>query len=228
MNVLYLEDDPAHVELVASILETTGYRLHAVSNGNQAIRHLESSVVDLLILDWQVPGMSGFEVLQWTRERIGGRLPILFLTNRTRDDEMFSAINAGADDYMVKPINRFELLARINALLRRAYHGSGGRHDALNLGSYRIDTKTRTVLLNGTPVKLTPREFDLAVLLFRNPGRIMPRDALIRSLWGRDMAGVSRSLDTHIYRLRTKLALQPSNGVRLSAVYTLGYRLEAA
>ncbi|RQU83450.1 DNA-binding response regulator [Burkholderia cenocepacia] len=227
MNVLYLEDDPAYVDLITSILEPAGYRMHVVSNGDQAIRHLESSVVDLLILDWRVPGMSGFEVLQWTRERIGGHLPILFLTNRTRDDEIFSAINAGADDYMSKPINRFELQARINALLRRAYHGGGSRHDALNLGCYLIDTKTRTVLLNGAPVKLTPREFDLAVLLFRNPGRIMPRDALIRSLWGRDMAGVSRSLDTHIYRLRMKLALQPSNGVRLSAVYTLGYRLEA-
>ncbi|WP_269504774.1 response regulator transcription factor [Burkholderia sp. IMCC1007] len=127
---------------------------------------------------------------------------------------------------MVKPINQSELLARANALLRRAYHG-GGRHDALRLGCYLIDTRTRTVLLHGAPIKLTPREFDLAVLLFRNPDRIMPRDALIRSLWGRDMAGVSRSLDTHIYRLRMKLALQPSNGVRLSAVYTLGYRLEA-
>ncbi|MCA8237904.1 response regulator transcription factor [Burkholderia cenocepacia] len=227
MNVLYLEDDPAYVELIASILEMAGYRVQAVSNGNQAIRHLESSVVDLLILDWQVPGMSGFEVLQWTRERIGGRLPILFLTNRMREDEIFSAMNAGADDYMVKPINRFELLARSNALLRRAYQSSNSRHNVLNLGSYAIDTTTRTALLNGVPVKLTPREFDLAVLLFRNPGRIMPRDALIRSLWGRDMAGVSRSLDTHIYRLRMKLVLQPSNGVRLSAVYTLGYRLEA-
>ncbi|WP_269504773.1 response regulator [Burkholderia sp. IMCC1007] len=84
MNVLYLEDDPAYVELITSILETSGYRVHAVSNGNQAIRHLESSVVDLLILDWRVPDMSGFEVLQWTRERIGGRLPILFLTQPAR------------------------------------------------------------------------------------------------------------------------------------------------
>ncbi|WP_244110614.1 response regulator transcription factor [Burkholderia cenocepacia] len=227
MNVLYLEDDPAYVELVTSILETSGYRVHAVSNGNQAIRHLESAVVDLLILDWLVPGMSGFEVLQWTRERIGDHLPILFLTQRARDDAVFSAINAGADDYMVKPINQFELLARANALLRRAYRSGSGGHDALRLGGYQIDTRTRTVLLHDAPVKLTPREFDLAVLLFRNPGRIMPRDALIRSLWGRDMAGVSRSLDTHIYRLRMKLMLQPSNGVRLSAVYTLGYRLEA-
>ncbi|MFB5153048.1 response regulator transcription factor [Burkholderia orbicola] len=227
MNVLYLEDDPAYVELVTSILETSGYRVHAVSNGNQAIRHLESAVVDLLILDWLVPGMSGFEVLQWTRERIGDHLPILFLTQRARDDAVFSAINAGADDYMVKPINQFELLARANALLRRAYRSGSGGHDAFRLGGYQIDTRTRTVLLHDAPVKLTPREFDLAVLLFRNPGRIMPRDALIRSLWGRDMAGVSRSLDTHIYRLRMKLVLQPSNGVRLSAVYTLGYRLEA-
>ncbi|WP_369324888.1 response regulator transcription factor [Burkholderia cepacia] len=227
MNVLYLEDDNAYVEMITSILEKSGHRVHAVGNGCHAIRHLENAVVDLLILDWQVPGLSGFEVLKWTRERIGGRLPILFLTSRVRDDEIFSAINAGADDYMVKPINQFELLARASALLRRAYHSGGAPQDALDIGGYRIDTKARTVLLHGEHVRLTPREFDLAVLLFRNLGRIMPRDALILSLWGRDMTGVSRSLDTHIYRLRMKMALQPSNGVRLSAVYTLGYRLEA-
>ncbi|HDR9586293.1 response regulator transcription factor [Burkholderia stabilis] len=226
MNVLYLEDDIAYVELITAILEKAGHRVHAVGNGHHAIRHLENSIVDLLIIDWQVPGLSGFEVLKWTRERIGGRLPILFMTHRAREDEIFSAINAGADDYMIKPINHFELLARANALLRRAYHGGGVSLDTIEIGGYRIDTKARTVLLHGTQVRLTPREFDLAVQLFRNLGRIMPRDALILSLWGRDMAGVSRSLDTHIYRLRIKLALQPSNGVRLSTVYTLGYRLE--
>ncbi|WP_258404025.1 response regulator transcription factor [Burkholderia cepacia] len=227
MNVLYLEDDSAYVEMITAILEKSGHRVHAVGNGHQAIRHLENAVVDLLILDWQVPGLSGFEVLKWTRERIGGCLPILFLTNRAQKDEIFSAINAGADDYMVKPINHFELLARTNALLRRAYHGGGAPLETLDIGCYRIDTKARTVRLNGTLIVLTPREFDLTVLLFRNLGRIMPRDALILSLWGRDMTRVSRSLDTHIYRLRIKLALQPSNGMRLSAVYSLGYRLEA-
>ena len=168
MHVLYLEDDTTYVELVNSILGEAGHSVHSVANGHEAIRHLERTVVDLLILDWEVPGLSGFEVLKWARERIGGTLPILFLTIRAHENEVFSAITAGADGYMIKPINHFELLARI-----------------------------------------------------------MPREALIRSLWGRDMAGASRSLDTHIYRLRTKLALQPSNGVRLSAVYTLGYRIEA-
>ncbi|MET3622023.1 response regulator transcription factor [Burkholderia ambifaria] len=227
MHVLYLEDDTTYVELINSIMGEAGHSVHSVGNGHEAIRHLERTVVDLLILDWEVPGLSGFEVLKWARERIGGTLPILFLTIRAHENEVFSAITAGADDYMIKPINHFELLARINALLRRAYQGGDIQQDVLDIGIYRIDTKAREIWVNGTPVKLTPREFELAVLLFRHFGRIMPREALIRSLWGRDMAGASRSLDTHIYRLRTKLALQPSNGVRLSAVYTLGYRIEA-
>jgi DNA-binding response OmpR family regulator len=226
MKVLYLEDDNLYIELISPILTDLGCHVHAVRTGCEAIRHLENAVVDLLILDWQVPGLSGFDVLIWTRERIGPHLPILFLTNRVRDDEILSAINAGADDYMLKPVNRCELAARIKALLRRAYPNRDVHSSMIEIAGYRIDMKCRSACLNGEPIKLTPREFEIVALLFRNVDRVMPRDTLIRSIWGRDMGGVSRSLDTHIYRIRAKLAIHPGNGVRLRTIYTHGYRLE--
>ncbi len=227
MKILYLEDDLTYIDLVRSILAELGHHVHAVRDGCEAIRHLESEVADLLILDWQVPGLSGLEVLAWARERIGPHLPILFLSSRARDDEILSAINAGADDYLVKPVNRCELIARINALMRRAYPKLGEQSSTIEIGGYRIDTKYRTAQLHGEPVKLTPREFEIVALLFRNVDRVMPRDALIRSIWGRDMGAVSRSLDTHIYRIRAKLSIHAGNGVRLRTIYTHGYRLEA-
>jgi two-component system, OmpR family, phosphate regulon response regulator PhoB len=227
MKILYLEDDIVYIDLVSSILTELGYHVQAVRNGCEAIRHLENQVVDLLILDWQVPGLSGLEVLAWTRERIGVHLPIMFLSGQVRDSEILAAINAGADDYILKPVNHCELIARVNALLRRAYPKRDDQNSAIEIGGYRIDLKYRTAWLNGQPVKLTPREFEIAALLFRNVDRVMPRDALIRAIWGRDLGAVSRSLDTHIYRIRAKLAIRADNGVRLRTIYTHGYRLEA-
>ncbi len=225
MRILSLDDEPAQAAFIHEILSSEGHDVHSVSIGTEAIRFLETDVADLVVLDWHMPGISGLEVLSWIRERIGRELPVLFLTNRTREDELVVALNAGADDYMVKPIRRNELIARVYALLRRA-HPSGLTPMPIEVGRYRLDVVTQTVFLRGEPVKLTPREFNIAVLLFRNFGRVMPREAMVKSIWGRDTASESRSLDTHIYRLRSKLRIGPENGVRLRAVYTHGYRLE--
>jgi two-component system, OmpR family, phosphate regulon response regulator PhoB len=226
MKILSLEDDRAQSELIQVALSAEGHEVQSVREGSQAIRYLENATADLLVLDWQVSDISGLEVLGWVRERIGRDLPVLFLTNRTREDETIAALNAGADDYMIKPVRRRELVARVNALLRRAYPPVRRHETRLVVGRYVIDLHTRTITLDREVMNLTTKEFDITAVLFRNPGRVMPRDTLVKMIWGRDLDKVSRSLDTHVYRLRHKLRLSPENGLRLRAVYTHGYRLE--
>ncbi|WP_322014607.1 response regulator transcription factor [Paraburkholderia sp. J12] len=224
--ILSLEDDRSQAEFLELTLQDDGHEVRSFQRGAQAIRYLESETVDLLLLDWQVPDISGLDVLGWVRHRIGREMPVLFLTNRTREDELVLALNAGADDYMIKPVRPRELLARVHSLLRRAYPDAGPHGRPLEVGRYRIDLGRRFILLGDETLELTPKEFDLAALLFRNMERVMPRDTLITRIWGREPDKVSRSLDTHIHRLRTKLRLGPENGVRLRAIYTHGYRLE--
>lgn len=226
MKILSLEDDHAQSELIRIVLGAEGHEVNTVREGSEAIRYLENATADLLVLDWQVSDISGIEVLGWVRERIGRNLPVLFLTNRTREDETIAALNAGADDYMIKPVRRRELVARVNALLRRAYPPVHRHETRMEVGRYTIDFHMRTVTFNDQVMGLTTKEFDVTAVLFRNLGRVMPRDMLVKMIWGRDLNKVSRSLDTHIYRLRNKLRLKPENGLRLRAIYTHGYRLE--
>jgi DNA-binding response OmpR family regulator len=225
MRILSLDDEPLQADLIRDTLINEGFEVRSATASAEAIRFLETDIFDLAVLDWNLPDMSGLEVLAWIRARVGKDLPVLFLTNRVREDQLVIALEAGADDYMVKPVRRHELVARVRALLRRAYPFSSTQ-TSIDVGRYRLDLVAETVFLNGEPIKLTFREFGIAVALFRNFGRVMPRDTLIKSIWGRDTGNLSRTLDTHIYRVRTKLQISPENGVRLRAVYNHGYRLE--
>lgn len=226
MKILSLEDDPAHAELIQLILHNDGHDVKSFKEGSQAIRFLETSIVDLLLLDLSIPGISGMEVLGWARERLGKDVPILIVTGHSREDDIVAALDAGADDYMVKPLRARELTSRVNALLRRAYPSERRTTVYLEIGPYVIDMVSRTVALNHQPINLTPKEFEIACLLFRNVGRVVPRQTLIKLIWGRDLDKVSRSLDTHVYRLRSKLHLNHENNMQLRSIYTHGYKLD--
>ncbi|AOJ85290.1 two-component system response regulator (plasmid) [Burkholderia sp. MSMB0856] len=226
MKILCLEDDPAHAELIRASVESEGHDVQLASAGRQAIRHLQTSHVDLAVIDWQVPDMSGLEVLGWLRAHIGPQLPVLFLTCRSGENVIAQALDAGADDYMIKPAKSLELAARIKALLRRAYPSESFNTTRIEIGAYVVDIRQRTITRGGQELTLTPREFDLASLLFRNADRAVPREHLVRLIWGREATSDSRSLDTHVHRLRRKLEIGPQYGVRLRAIYQLGYCLE--
>lgn len=225
MSILLVEDDPAQASVVEKVLRTSGRDVCWVGDGERAVQVLKSKPVELVVLDWQLPAINGLGVLHWIRANLGHEPAVLFLTARILEADIVAALDAGADEYIAKPCREIELAARINALLRRNGRDRS-RVDLTRVGAYVLNPAMRTVTFRGEIVDLTMKEFALANCLFDNVGSVVSRDLLVTLAWGRNMGGTSRSLDTHIYRLRQKLELRPENGFRLSAVYTHGYRLD--
>lgn len=224
-RIASLEDEAAQAALIRQVVNAAGHECTTFADGRHMMLALRDDTFDLLLLDWQLPGVSGREVLSWVRANLDRRLPAMFLTCRDAEADIVDGLAAGADDYMVKPIRPRELGARIEALLRRACPGHAGG-EPLSIGAFAFDGGTRTVTRFGHPVSLTPKEFDLAMLLFRNEGRIVSRDHIVAAVWGRNIPPLSRTVDTHVSRVRSKLGLHAEHGVRLTPVYTHGYRLE--
>ncbi|HEX5121957.1 MAG TPA: response regulator transcription factor [Rhodanobacteraceae bacterium] len=220
-----LEDDADQAAIVTQWLEEAGYTVRVFRAAAEFRRRQGAESIDLLLLDWMLPDTAGIDVLGWIRASGNSRLPVIFLTARDAEEDLVRALSSGGDDYVVKPPKRGELLARVNALLRR--HGANGSSESeLDLGPYRIDMQRRRITLNGREVDLTQREFDLANFLFRRQGRIVGRDALLEHVWNLSAAVSTRTVDTHVSRLRKKLDLNGENGWRLAAIYQHGYRLE--
>lgn len=227
MNIASLEDDPAQAQLIENCLSHAGYTCTMFHAGKPLLSALSKPhKFDLLILDWEVPDVSGLDVLHWVRDNQGYTLPVLFVTSRTDEADLVTGLQAGADDYMNKPIREGELIARVQALLRRM-HPITQSSEPFDFGVYHIDPINNVITLRGKEVTLAPKEYELALLFFRNPGRLFSRDVLSAAVWNREILATSRTLDTHLSNIRRKLELRPENGVRLNASYALGYRLES-
>ncbi len=221
----FLEDDPEQSALILHWLETAGYRTRLFQSAAEFRRRLGSEAIDLLLLDWMLPDASGLDVIEWIRSSANSRLPVIFLTARSSDADLVSGLNAGGDDYVVKPAKQQELIARVAAVLRRIGI-EGADSGQYEMPPYHVDTRRRRISYDGKEVELTPREFDLASFLFRRNGRIVSRDALLENVWNMNSSVSTRTVDTHVSRLRKKLDLNGEYGWRLSAVYQHGYRLE--
>lgn len=223
----FLEDDPDQADLILHWLEQAGYRTRLYSSASDFRRHQGSEAIDLLLLDWMLPDASGPEVATWIRASANARLPIIFLTARASEADVVRGLNAGADDYVVKPAKQHELVARVAAVLRRIGLDDGGG-GCFDVAPYRVDPNRQRIAFDGRDIELTPREFELAAFLFRRHGRIVSRDALLENVWNMNASVSTRTVDTHVSRLRKKLELNGEHGWRLSAVYQHGYRLEQA
>jgi len=229
MRIAALDDDIDQLDLTKSTLKAMGRHCHAFTNGAALLNELRRESFDLLILDWELPDVSGLDIVRWVRSNIKDRMPILFVTNRREERDIVEGLEVGADDFMSKPVRVAELTARVRALLRRAYVEPEGNEEAW--GRYRFSPAEARLEVDGKPVQLTRKEFDLALFLFRNMGRLVSRRHLLEGMWkasnplGTEL--MSRSLDSHVSRVRTVLGLRPENGYRLHAVYGQGYRLEA-
>ncbi len=220
-----LEDGPDMSALVGGWLEEAGYAVRLFQSATEFRRRQGVEAIDLLLLDWMLPDSSGIDVIGAIRSSANNRLPVIFLTARDAEDDMVRGLTSGGDDYVIKPPKRRELIARVNAVLRR-HVGDGESAETIDLAPYALDSKRSRVSIDGREVELTQREFDLANFLFRRHGRIVSRDALLENVWNLSPAVSTRTVDTHISRLRKKLELNGEYGWRLAAIYQHGYRLE--
>lgn len=226
MRVAILEDDAEQAEIIRLWLTNAGHSVAGHATGTDFLRAVRRDSFDLYVLDWMVPDISGIEVLSKLRRELDDYTPVVIATARDEEQSIVRGLEAGADDYLVKPVRRAELIARVNAVLRRA---AGGKPDAEEFDAepYLLDLEGKTVRLNDEEIGLTNREFDLAVFFFRNAGKMISRGHLLESIWGIENQSVStRTVDTHVSRLRKKLKLSEDNGWKLSAIYQHGYRLE--
>jgi len=224
LRVAILEDDVAQADLMRCTMEGLGHGAYVFHQGRTLLRQLGRESFDLLILDWQLPDVSGPDVAQWVRSSLSDYVPILMVTARGDESDIVRGLSCGVDDYLVKPIRLGEFVARTRALVRRAYPDR--QEQQRTYGPFAFDYAQRTVHANGQLVDLKRREFDLAVVLFENLGRMMSRQHLAEALWGFGVQVESRTLDTHVSSIRTKLNLRPESGFRLSSIYGVGYRLE--
>ena len=225
MRIAILEDDPQQLHMMEQMVHSMGHTCVGYPTGAQLMKELRRESFDLLILDWELPDTSGPEVATWTRQELGPDLPILIVTLRSEETDIVHGLHSGADDFMSKPLRVAEFKARVAALLRRAYPAS--TEEVQQFGPYRLDRTTLTVYFGQEAIALTHREFSLALLLFQNPGRLMSRDYLREAIWGQNAEVLSRTLDTHISRLRQQLQLRPGAQYAITAVYGLGYRLDS-
>ena len=224
MRIALLEDDYSQARLVERWLNQAAMTCLHYATGAAFRAGITRETVDLVIIDWLLPDDDGLAVLVWLRDTLGSKLPVMFTTTRAEEAYLVMALDQGADDYLIKPLRQSETIARIHALLRR---GSDPKPLAVvALGGIQIDLSTHRASSSGVAVDLTGRELELAVYMLRNHGRLLTRQELLEKVWRTSANVITRTVDTHISRLRAKLGLTPENGFDLSTVYHKGYRLE--
>ncbi|KVF24289.1 response regulator transcription factor [Burkholderia cepacia] len=225
MIVAILEDIVTQAGVVARWLEKAGYETEVRHDGESFVELVRSTRVDVLLLDWDVPGMSGIDVMRWARDSFADALPIIMMTQHDGEDDIVFGLNNGADDYLVKPLRERELIARVSAQARK-YYPETQRAKIVEVGKFALDTGTHVATVDGTPVELARREFDLALMLFESVGRIVSKDMMIKHVWGVVDRKYDATLATYVSKLRRSLGLRPKNGLVITTIYNYGYRLE--
>lgn len=216
LRILIVEDEKPIAELIRISLTGAGYECTCAHDGLAAADRIEQTQFDLVLLDVMLPGADGFELMEYIRPR---EIPVIFLTARGTVADKVRGLKLGADDYLVKPFEILELLARVESVLRR-YHKLD---QVLEVGGLTIDIPSWSVSRDGAPIALTKKEFELLLLFARNPGIALYRETIYERVWESDYMGDSRTVDLHVQRLRKKVGWED----KIKAVYKVGYRLEA-
>ena len=221
MRIGILEDDLSLQEMYKLWFASAQHSCKCYGTSKDFLQALAAETFDVLLLDWMLPDSSGETTLKWIRENIGWEIPVIFVTARDAEADIVGVLRAGADDYVVKPPKFLELLARIESLGRRVKPPK-----VVQIGAYEINQELRQIRLNGKEVELTKMEFDLTCYMFQNPGKLLSRVHLLEKLWGLNANVDTRTVDTHVSRVRRKLKIAPENGWQIIPVYGYGYRIE--
>ncbi len=225
-TVLVVDDEPTIVEVVGRYLERAGYETLGAVDGPEALRLAELRRPDLIVLDVMLPGLDGIEVMRRLHERDGRPVPVILLTARGEESDRLVGLRRGADDYVVKPFSPAELVARVDAVLRRVSpSGEDEAPEPIEVGSLRIDPGMRTVTLDDESLSLTQREFDLLACLAAHPGRVFSRDQLMEAVWDYPFFTDTSTVTVHVRRLRAKLGDDPAEPRFIETVWGVGYRL---
>jgi len=219
--ILLVDDEPSICELARMYLERDGFQVESVYDGEAALGSFEKLQPALIVLDLMLPKLNGYEVCKKIRSR-DAMTAILMLTARDDDIDKIIGLELGADDYMTKPFNPHELVARVKAILRRAERVSSGDEIPTRLGDLIIDSGRRSAKVNETDLTLRTKEFDLLLTLVQNHGRVLSREQLLHNVWGYDFLGQTRTVDVHIAHLRKILSM---SSVQIETVSGIGYRL---
>jgi DNA-binding response OmpR family regulator len=227
-RILVVDDDIAIIKIVVSYLEQEGFEVLSAADGDHALQIVRHDRPDLVVLDIMLPDRDGWEVIRAIRSDASmAATPIILLTARIEDTDKIVGLELGADDYITKPFNAREVVARVRALLRRTELDRGRNMVArvLLIGNIRLDIDQHTATVNNIPVELTRTEFKLLQVLMESPGYILTRDDLLEKAMGYAYEGMGRALDTHIRNLRKKIEADPDNPLYIQTVYGVGYRM---
>ena len=220
-TILLVDDEPAILRLSRMYLEREGFRVHEARDGEAALREVDRLKPALVVLDLMLPKLDGFEVCRRIRS-VNNEIGILMLTARDEDIDKILGLELGADDYLTKPFNPHELVARSKAVLRRGSRGATRLPQVLHFGDLSIDLERREVMTGTGPVELRAQEFDLLAVLAEQPGRVYTREQLLQAAWGFEYYGQTRTVDVHVGQLRRKLGAE---GNRIATVTGVGYKL---
>ncbi|MCR1899163.1 response regulator transcription factor [Irregularibacter muris] len=222
-KVLVVDDEQAICDLIKLDLEFEGYNVETAYDGREALEKVESFQPELIILDVMLPYMSGYELCRKINDK--HNIPIILLTAKTDIVDKVLGLELGADDYMTKPFDNRELLARVKALIRRSAQAIPTSSDTIENGDLRIIPKERKVSIGEEEIHLTPKEYDLLYLLAQHPEQVFPREALLERIWGYDYFGDTRTVDMHVQRIRKKIGDLSSNPKYLQTVFGVGYKM---
>lgn len=224
-SVLVVDDEPTIAEVVARYLERAGYRTRVAADGPAAIEAAARQRPDLVVLDLMLPGIDGLEVMRRLRDQDRERIAVILLTAKGEESDRIVGLRLGADDYVVKPFSPAELVARVDAVLRRI--DTSPEHEAaIELDDLTIDPTARRLIVRGDEVQLTQREFDLLLFLARHPGQVFSRNQLMDAVWQYSFYSDTSTVTVHIRRLRAKIESDPAQPRHIQTVWGVGYRFQ--